>query len=697
MSSCVRGTDCGHLPAPEVRRNARALGAGDAFLGGLGAALSQGRELLDAVAAGQLAAGQVLAADAARGELRGDPVRPADPIPEIDFANPETFGRIDTDQLLSVVRKDGEVFWHGPKSKPGFWCVIGHRTAGHVLRHPELFSSEHGMTVDTLSPDKDPGAGLMIEVTDPPRHRRLRRTVNELFSVSALSEHEPAITAAIERVVADVPADRLQDFVATVAEPVTVSTASILFGLDPDQVSWLVRRTCQVFLSDGGAPGARHRAAVANTEVLGWFARILAEQPRGSESMRLLSVLRQDLGDRSLSDAEVLYNCLNLSIAATQTTRNTMSGMMALLAEGDAFRRLGEEPSLVPSAVEESVRLASPLRHLAKTATTATRLGDYDVDAGDRVLTWVGAANRDPEIFADPLTFLVDRTPNPHLGFAGGPHGCAGAGVARLQMRAALGALTRRFDSVRLGRAELVGSNFLRGYDHIHTIYTERRAGLVEADTGQAGNGVPSVADLARAKGLEPAVLDGFGVRDCERGVVIPYASPDGSAARSRLRSALRGVDGSHWLEDEGPITAYWNPVVPEILQRTPTLLLVEGESDCWTAWSHRIAAIGIPGGAHTDAVTAAHVAGATTICIVVEPDNSKTYPDGVDAYVDRVQRRLAAIGFAGETRKIEPSDGLDDLNAMFRHHGADFVAAVDRWLATSSAGVGEPRSGAAS
>ncbi len=146
----------------------------------------------------------------------------------------------------------------------------------------------------------------------------------------------------------------------------------------------------------------------------------------------------------------MILNALNLAVAGTQTTRSSLSNMMLALTQfPDTFDLLRNE-GLVPTAVEEVVRWANPVRHLTRTATRDVALGGQPVLAGDPVVVWPSSANRDESVFQLPHVFDVRRHPNPHLGFATGAHSCPGSGLARLQLRTTLARLVELFSSAQL-------------------------------------------------------------------------------------------------------------------------------------------------------------------------------------------------------------------------------------------------------
>ena len=152
------------------------------------------------------------------------------------------------------------------------------------------------------------------------------------------------------------------------------------------------------------------------------------------------------------------------------TTRAAASagGMLPLLQEPDRQRRLRENPEQLKTAVDEFVRWASPIRHVARTATADTTVGDAAIREGDRVGIWLGACNRDESVFADPGVFDVGRDPNPQIGFAFGQHFCLGTHLARLILRVEFEELLGRFSTIELaGAPQGVWSNFVGGLKHL--------------------------------------------------------------------------------------------------------------------------------------------------------------------------------------------------------------------------------------
>jgi cytochrome P450 len=403
--------------------------------------------------------------------------RPADPIPAIDLANHDPEAAPALDRVLADLRRDHPVFWHGPKSHAGFWAVIGYTETVRVYRDSVTFSAAHGMTLDSLHDDRDPASGMMVEVTDPPEHRRLRRSIGIFFADGVVADLAPVIDGYARRLLTGVrDGGGTVDFAEAIATRVPAHVAGLLLGLPPDDLDWITSRTARVFLSGAsGGQDRREAAERANNELLGYFAKLLRAAKRGEGGGDLVQRLAGGTASRDgLTTGEAILNALNLAIGGTTTTRSLLTNLMhTLLQFPEAYQALREDPSAVPTAVEEAVRWQNPVRHLTRVATCDTELAGREILAGDPVVVWPRSANRDEAIFDRPDVFDIRRHPNPHIGFAAGPHSCPGTALARTQVRAILGSMLDLFAGAEpAGPAEVLPSNFLYGYAHLPVRFT---------------------------------------------------------------------------------------------------------------------------------------------------------------------------------------------------------------------------------
>jgi putative DNA primase/helicase len=195
-------------------------------------------------------------------------------------------------------------------------------------------------------------------------------------------------------------------------------------------------------------------------------------------------------------------------------------------------------------------------------------------------------------------------------------------------------------------------------------------------------NQVVTVERLAAAKRLPPDVLRSFGLSDVPEGVRFDYRTAENLPARPRLRIAMRGADGSQWVSPSTlPIAVYTPPASVRTTVDPESLIIVEGESDCWSAWYHGVPAIGIPGADHADKLELEHVQSFSSVYLLREPApaGGPTYKEGVETYLQNIQHRLKKIGYKGNVFEFTMPDGLYDLSELHQDDPEQFVARLAR------------------
>jgi len=378
-----------------------------------------------------------------------------------------------------------------------FWAVLRHADVRQVLRDPGLFSSQLGGTQirDPASAADLAYVRRMMLNMDPPEHGRLRGLLTRAFTPRAIAKLTERIEASARDLVAAVAGQGSCDF-ATVAADLPLLTLAAVFGVperdrrlmydwsnrvigyqdaeyavsstvSASDVTDLARAALAVRPSpgpDGSMPDPRTRAGMPDLYA---YANALGEYKREHPGDDVMSNLMQHVGDDggrvSLAEFENLFWLF--SVAGNETLRNGLpGGMLALLSHPSEYRRLLADRSLLPSAVEEMLRWWTPVMNFRRTATADTRLSVVDIRAGDKVVVWFSAANRDPSVFEEPDTFDIGRTPNDHLTFGHGPHFCLGAHLARVQLRAMFGAVLDLLGEVTLaGEPARLRSTFQNG------------------------------------------------------------------------------------------------------------------------------------------------------------------------------------------------------------------------------------------
>ena len=259
-----------------------------------------------------------------------------------------------------------------------------------------------------------------------------------------------------------------------------------------------------------GSEGAR-QALLAFTE---YFEDVI-RQRRSQPQPDLFTKVVQAAGPTGLSDDQLIANVAFVFLAGQESVQHLVgNSLMALWTHPDQLRRLQDDPTLIGSAVEELARFDTPVQLTSRMALDDVEVGGSTIRRGQTVLLSIGAANRDPAKFDDPATLDITRSPNPHLAFSGGPHYCLGAALARLDARAMLGAILRRYPDIHLtGPPPVRFDHFLvRGYRALPAalgplLGRRWRAGPAAAQACP-GLRVPSAAD-GSVRGLPVALGQG--------------------------------------------------------------------------------------------------------------------------------------------------------------------------------------------
>ena len=353
------------------------------------------------------------------------------------------------------------------------WIFGRYRDVDVILRDWQRFSNNGSKAATpgkrTVIPD--PGTPSMLSL-DPPDHRRLRSLVSKAFTPRAVNALEPHIRSLMHQLLDGIEDLSGFDLMEAVAKPLPVIVIAEMLGVPPEDRArfrgWSDRRA-RILEPTIGAE-EREDAVRAADDLDTYFAPIIKER-RADPQDDILSGLAQaeEEGDR-LDEREMLTMLRLLLIAGNETTVNLIgNGMLALLRHPEQLQRLRDDPSLIPSAVEELLRYDSPVQLDLRRVVEDCDVNGFPVKRGDDIVLLIGGANRDPEQFEDPDGLDVGRSESSHISFGRGIHACIGAPLARLEARIAIEILLERFSSIRLAGPppSFRGSIVLRGLESL--------------------------------------------------------------------------------------------------------------------------------------------------------------------------------------------------------------------------------------
>jgi cytochrome P450 len=399
---------------------------------------------------------------------------------DVDLADPGLYEEAVPHEVFAHLRREDPLHWQEWSGGRGFWSITRHADLVAVHRDWATFSSEVGGTaIEDLDAESVEARKSMID-TDPPRHTRLRGIVNRGFTPRAVLAYEQHFRAIARSAVEDALRHEAFDFVEEVAAAVPIRVLAEILGVpraDHERlIDWGDRMLghadpdlTDVMVGSEESERYRHLPFRSPAALELWeYGHALAQQRRREPGDDLVSKLVfAEIDGAPLTPREFDTMFLLLVVAGNETTRQALaSGMLALIEHPDELERLRAEPALMPTAVDEIVRWATPVLHFRRTAMRDVELHGKLIRAGDKVVTWYVSANRDDAVFADPFRLDLGRRPNEHVSFGrGGPHFCLGAHLAKLEIRVVLEELLPRLGSIELaGAPRRLRSNFTNGY-----------------------------------------------------------------------------------------------------------------------------------------------------------------------------------------------------------------------------------------
>jgi cytochrome P450 len=383
-------------------------------------------------------------------------------------------------ETFATLRKEAPIHWSEEEApNHGFWSVTGYHDIVKVLRDPETFTSQRFTNLEEVDAEQEEARRSLLE-TDGARHRALRRLLQGQFTPQAVGVYETFLRGLTATTLDNAFAKGSFDFVQEVAADFPIQVLAKLLDVPESDTGQLIDwgnrmvgfddpEHADILISDPESEKYRlvpFRSPAA-LEVFA-YGDELARQRKGKDGKDLVSVLvNSPMSDGiPLTERDFHTNFLLLVVAGNETTRHTITHTMNnLMNNPDQLAYLQENPDMIPWAVEEFLRYASPVYHFRRTATKDTELNGTQIKAGQKVVTWFASGNRDEAIFENPNKMDVTRNPNEHMTFGrGGPHMCLGNALARIELRVMFEDLIGRISSMeRTADIDFLRSNFVHG------------------------------------------------------------------------------------------------------------------------------------------------------------------------------------------------------------------------------------------
>jgi cholest-4-en-3-one 26-monooxygenase len=402
----------------------------------------------------------------------------------IDISSPELYEQsgIPHDRFAELRRTEPVAWQSWDCSRGGFWAVTTREDVTTVTRDRHTYSSAGFTNLFELGEEAQAARRSLID-SDAPEHTRLRRLVTPPFTLRRMTNYEQTTrditNDLLDAMIEQGTGGASFDVVKLLSEPLPIHVIVAILGIPAADADYMVELSSQ--LVEGTSHHVLDPNAYGNTtplELLPFnspashalfeYGRQLRIERKGCPADDLVTrLIETEVDGDQMTDAEFCNFFQLLVFAGNETTRTAISqGVHLLMTNPDQQERLHADPALIPNAVEEIIRVATPVLHMRRTATVDTELHGVPIATGEWVVMWYASSNFDESVWANSVQFDVGRDPKPdHTSFgAFGPHHCLGAPLARLELRVLLEEVVRRgIRFAAAGSPTRVASNFVHG------------------------------------------------------------------------------------------------------------------------------------------------------------------------------------------------------------------------------------------
>ena len=399
-----------------------------------------------------------------------------------DLINASAYGQNGVPhELWTHLRKESPVYWYAQRGHTPFWAITKHEDIIEISSQPDIFSNEAGgiivLNEAQIQSFIEGGSGSplaqmkTIITMDPPEHRSYRKVASGYFTPRGVTNLDEIVKSSAAAIFDELPDEGEVDFIETIAQKHPLRVLATILGINEEQEERLLVITQELFGSEDPDMQRQGEDREAARKELGMefytlFDEIIKDRRACPRDDLATMLANAELSDGCpLGQLETLGYYLIVFTAGHDTTRNALSGAIsAFLDHPDQFERLRQDPSLSKSAVDEIVRWTTPVNYMKRQAVQDYELRGQKIKAGEELALFYCSANRDEDVFEDPFTFDIGRSPNRHLGFGWAEHYCLGAHLAKASMKALTEEMVRRIEWMEPnGERTFISSNFVVG------------------------------------------------------------------------------------------------------------------------------------------------------------------------------------------------------------------------------------------
>jgi cytochrome P450 len=388
------------------------------------------------------------------------------PIDSIDVSDPRLFQDDVWPDWFARLRRDDPVHYTAESLFGPYWSVTRYKDIMKVETNPQVFSSASGITL--LDQETQYRLAMFIAM-DPPKHDVQRLVVAPIVAPANLARMAGTIRERVIRILDGLPRNETFDWVEHVSVELTTQMLATLFDYP------LERRRDLTHWSNIATTNLMDPNALVKTEeerfnelkkMAGAMMGLWNQRVNAPPESDLISMLAHGEATRNMDPMEFMGNCVLLIVGGNDTTRNSISGgLWALNQHQDEYRKLQQNPGLIPTMVPEIIRYQTPISYMRRTALADYELGGKTIRSGDKLAMWYISGNRDAEVIENADRFIIDRArPRQHLSFGFGIHRCVGNRLAELQLTILWEEIMQRFPFIEVVEPpKRVYSTFVHG------------------------------------------------------------------------------------------------------------------------------------------------------------------------------------------------------------------------------------------